>query len=338
MRLTMTFLGICFISLGCFSCKDQPKFDNTARSAQARDLKPSDPIDSDDSEAAQQALEPVPIGGAYLNCRYEVVASNGEVWCRLEENEQPILVESVPTLENWVFTQNEIPYDAVPFSLDPSTGWQWAIKIPQDNLVDVALDIFLDGIRYHFSTTISTMPPSPEDETTTDAPVNLQSKRYAYGNAASFVVDTNPFSFATPQSCQQPAGENSRPDPSLPDLRLFLKGQKFTFPFKVTADSLLTVTVDEICGQMLPIHFAELRGLGVNVNIKAPIPVGAKKVSVIKSTTLPPGDYEVIVHYVPRTIADLLNQESFAFGKLVLESSADLIPGRAYRNDQRPEE
>ncbi|WP_218110168.1 hypothetical protein [Oligoflexus tunisiensis] len=331
----MRILGICFISLGWFSCKDEPKFDNPGESAQVKDLRPQDQIDSEDAEAAQQALEPVPIGGAYLTCRYEVVESNGEVWCRLEENDQPVLVETLPTLENWVFTQNDVPYDAAPFALDPATGWQWAIKIPKDNQVEVALDIFLDGVRYHFSTTISTLPPS-EVEETSDTPATLQDKRYAYGNTASFVVDTNPFSFAAPQSCQQPEGENAKPDPTLPNLRLFLKAQKFTFPFKVTADSLLTVTVDEICGQMRPIHYAELRGVGVN--FQAPIPVGAKKVSVIKGTTLPPGDYEVVVHYVPRSVADLLNQESFAFGKLVLESSADLVPGRAYRNDEKPAE
>jgi len=337
MRTTTKILGLCFISLCWSSCKEGPKFDSQRKSAQAKDIKPADDADSEDAEAAQQqALEPVPIGGAYLTCRYEVVESNDEVWCRLEENQQPILVQTVPSLENWVFTQNAVPYDAAPFALDPSTGWQWAIKIPQDSNIDVSLDIFLDGIRYHFNTTISTVPPSDDNDGTvgTAPPVALQDKRYAYGNTASFVVDNNPFSLAAPESCHPPE-EATKPDPTLPNLRFFLKAQSFTFPFKITQDSILTVTVDEICGQTRPIHYAEIRGVGVD--IRAAIAVGAKKVLVTKGTTLPPGDYEVKVHYVPRSFADLQSPESFAFGKVVLESSSELIPGRAYTNNNKPD-
>jgi hypothetical protein len=115
-----------------------------------------------------------------------------------------------------------------------------------------------------------------------------------------------------------------------------LKAQSFHFPFKMTKDSLLTVSLDEVCGQTRPIHYAEL--LGPGVNIRAAIPLGAKKVVVTKGTTLPPGDYEVRVHFVPRSFADLQNPESFAFGKMVLESSGELTPGRAYTNNNKPEE
>jgi hypothetical protein len=59
--------------------------------------------------------------------------------------------------------------------------------------------------------------------------------------------------------------------------------------------------------------------LGPGVNIRAVIPIGAKTVEVTKSTTLPPGDYEVRVHYVPRSFADLQSPESFAFGKMILD-------------------
>jgi hypothetical protein len=334
MRATMSVLWLCFISLGWSSCKEGPKFDDPHKSAQAKELKaPDDKGDSEDAEAAQQALEPVPIGGAYLTCRYEVVESNGEVWCRLEENDQPVLVKTQPTLENWVFMQNEVPYDATPFALDPSTGWQWAIKIPQDNRVDVSLDIFLNGERYHFSATISSMPPADDTLDDEQTPPPVQDKRYAYGNGASFVIDINPFSLAAPKSCLPPEGEAKKPDPTLPDLRFFLKGQSFTFPFKVVNDSVLTVNLDEVCGQMQPIHYAELQGVGIN--IRAAIPVGAKKITVAKSTALPAGDYELKVHIVPRSLNDLLNPESFAFGKVVLESSAELVPGRAYANEKK---
>lgn len=336
MRTTMRVLGICFISLCWSSCKEVPKFDSRGKSAQAKEIKPDEDKDEDAEAMQQQALEPVPIGGAYLACRYEVVESNDEVWCRLEENEQPVLVNSLPTLENWVFTQNQVPYDASPFALDPSTGWQWGIKIPQDSNVDVSLDIFLDGVRYHFNTTISTMPPSDDDSDTSTTSAPLQDKRYAYGNSASFVVDNNPFSLSAPASCRPPDKETN-PDPSLPDLRFFLKALSFTFPFKVAKDaSLVTITLDEVCGQTRPIHYAELRG--VTVDVRVPIPIGAKKVVVTKSLTMAAGDYEVEVHYVPRSIADLQTPEGFAFGKLVLESSGELVPGRAYANDKKPEE
>lgn len=338
MRTTMKFLGLCFISLCWFSCKEGPKFDSRNKSAQAKDVKPAVDEDSEDAEAAQAALEPVPIGGAYLACRYEVVEDNGEVWCRLEENSQPVFVNSSPTLENWVFTQNDVPYDATPQALDTSSGWQWAIKIPKDILVDVALDIFVDGMRYHFNTTISSLPPDddnsgPGSGTTPAAP--LQDKRYAYGGSASFVVDNNPFSLAAPESCRPAEGGNTAPDPTLPNLRLFLKAQSFHFPFKMSKDSLLTVSLDEVCGQMRPIHYAEL--LGPGVNIRAAIPIGAKKVVVTRGTALPPGDYEVRVHYVPRSLSDLQIQESFAFGKMILESSSELVPGRAYTNNNKPD-
>jgi hypothetical protein len=335
MRATMKILGICFISLAWSSCKEGPKFDNHNKSAQAKDVKPADD-ESEDAEAAQAALEPVPIGGAYLTCRYEVIEDNGEVWCRLEENNQPVLVNSSPTLENWVFTQNDIPYDATPAALDPSSGWQWSIKIPQDISVDVSLDIFVNGVRYHFNTSISSMPPNDDDDdsgTGTAAPV--QDKRYAYGGSASFVVDNNPFSFAAPETCLPPDEANTAPDPTLPNLRFFLKAQSFHFPFKMEKDSLVTISLDEICGQMRPIHYAELLGLGVN--IRAAIPIGAKKVVVTKGTALPPGDYEVRVHFVPRSFADLQTQESFAFGKMILESNNELIPGRAYLNNKKPD-
>lgn len=335
MRTTMNILGLCFISLCWSNCKEGPKFDDPRKSAQAKDIKPADDKgDSEDAEAAQQALEPVPIGGAYLTCRYEVVESSGEVWCRLEENEQPVLVNSKPTLENWVFTQNNVPYDATPKSLDPSTGWQWAISIPQNTSVEVSLDIFLNGLRYHYNSTISSVPPEDADDSLTP-PVALQDKRYAYGNGASFVVDNNPFSLAAPQSCLPPEGAETKPDPTLPDLRFFLKAMSFTFPFKVVKDTVLTVIVDEICGQMQPIHYAELRGIGVD--IRAQIPIGAKKITLIKSANLPAGDYEVKVHFIPRSFADLQRQESFAFGKMALESSSELVPGRAYANDRKPE-
>lgn len=334
MRTTMSVLGICLISLCWYGCKEVPKFDSRNKAAQAKDVKPADD-ESEDAEATQAALEPVPIGGAYLACRYEVVPDNSEVWCRLEENNQPVLVNSSPTLENWVFTQNDVPYDATPKALDPTSGWQWAIAIPQDISVDVSLDIFLDGIRYHFSTTISSQPSGDDDDGAgTMTPAALQDKRYAYGRTASFVVDNNPFSLEAPASCLPPEA-NETPDPSLPNLRLFLKAQSFHFPFKMTTDSLLTVSLDEVCGQTRPIHYAEL--LGPGVNIRAAIPVGAKKVVVTKGTTLPPGDYEVRVHFVPRSFADLQTPESFAFGKMVLESSSELTPGRAYTNNNKPE-
>ncbi len=336
MRTTVNVLGICFISLCWSSCKDGPKFDSRNKSAQAKDVKPAED-ESEDAEAAQAALEPVPIGGAYLACLYEVVEDNGEVWCRLEENQQPVLVKSLPTLENWVFTQNSVPYDAIPLALDPATGWQWSIKIPQDTSVDVALDIFLNGMRYHFDTTISSILPNDDDNSgegkaSTPAPAPLQDKRYAYGGTASFVVDNNPFSLAAPESCL-PADRTAPPDPTLPNLRLFLKAQSFHFPFKVNKESLVTVNLDEVCGQTRPIHYAELIGPGVN--IRAAIPIGARKVVVTKSIILSPGDYEVRVHYEPRTTADLLNPESFAFGKMILESSLELTPGRAYTNNSK---
>jgi hypothetical protein len=339
MRTTMNILGLCFISFCWFSCKEGPKFDSQNKSAQAKDVKPAAADDSEDAEAAQAALEPVPIGGAYLACRYEVVEDNGEVWCRLEENSQPVFVNSSPTLENWVFTQNDVPYDTTPQALDTSSGWQWAISIPKDIRVDVALDIFVNGMRYHFNATISSIPPDDDDNsgpgsgTTPAAP--LQDKRYAYGGSASFVVDNNPLSFAAPESCQATEGGNTAPDPTLPNLRFFLKAQSFHFPFKVSKDSLLTISLDEVCGQTRPIHYAEL--LGPGVNIRAAIPIGAKKVVVTRGTGLPPGDYEVRVHYVPRNFADLQAQESFAFGRMILESSSELVPGRAYTNNNKPD-
>jgi hypothetical protein len=339
MRTTLKILGIGFISLCWSGCKDAPKFDNSNKAAQAKEIKPADEA-SEDAEATQAALEPVPIGGAYLACRFEVITDNNEVWCRLEENEQPVLVNSSPTLENWVFTQNNVPYDATPSALDPSTGWQWAIKIPQDISVDVSLDIFINGMRFHFSTTISSMPPT-EDEIRSRMPGSGPSRdrRYAYGGNASFVVDNNPFSLEAPASCLPPEEEEDDedvpPDPSLPNMRFFVKAQSFHFPFKMAADNILSISLAEICGQTRPIHYAEL--LGPGVNIRAPIPVGAKHVVVAQSTTLPPGDYEVRVHFVPRSFADLQSPESFAFGKLLLESSGELTPGRAYINNKKPD-
>lgn len=334
MRTAMNILGICWISLCWSACKEGPKFDSPNKSAQAKDVKPAED-ESEDAEAAQAALEPVPIGGAYLACLYEVTPDNGEVWCRLEENKQPVLVKSSSTLENWVFTQNDVPYDASPIALDPATGWQWAIKIPEDTKVDVALDIFLNGIRYHFNTSISSVPPSDDDgdDSTAGTPAAPASLRYAYGGTASFVVDNDPFSLLAPHSCLPPT-ENSPPDPTLPNLRFFLKARSFHFPFKANKDSLLTISLDEICGQTRPIHFAEI--LGPGVNIRTAIPLGARKVVVTKGTTLPPGDYEVRVLFVPRSFADLQNPESFAFGKVILESSNELTPGRAYTNNNKP--
>ena len=105
---------------------------------------------------------------------------------------------------------------------------------------------------------------------------------------------------------------------------------KFSFPFKVTKDgSVTSITVDEICGQTRPVHFAELRGPAYASKLE--IPIGSKKLSVIKSTPLIAGDYELIIHFVPRSILDLQTPEKFAFGKVVLESSDALIPGHASR-------
>lgn len=332
MRTATKILGLWFISFFWSSCKEGSKFDSQAQSAQAQDIQATNETSNKEAEAAQQqALEPIAIGGAYLSCRYQVVDSNNEVWCRLEENQQPILVKAVATLENWVFTQNTAPYDAQAFALDPSTGWQWAIKIPENSLIDISLDIFLDGIRYHFDARVSTLPPDDDSSDETEALQPLQLKRYSYGSTASFVVDNNPFSLTAPEICLT-LGALTKPDPTLPNLRFFMKAKSFTFPFKITQDSSLTVIVDQICGQTLPIHYAELHGVGVD--IRAAIAVDAKKVLVTKGRTLPPGDYEVVVHYVPRSSADLESPESFAFGKVILESSSELIPGRAYTSNR----
>src|SRR3954471_8614393 len=105
MKTHKGILGIVLISLFWFSCKDGPKFDKHPKSAPTKDAEPAE-ADSEDADASQQqALEPIAIGGAYLTCLYQVVENNGEVWCRLEENQQPVHVDSVATLENWVFMQ-----------------------------------------------------------------------------------------------------------------------------------------------------------------------------------------------------------------------------------------
>jgi|GEM_PF-6625018 len=325
MQEAMKLLVICFIPIMCWSCRDTTKLDGSKKSSQVKDIKADldkDAKDSRDADSQKQALEPVAIGGAYLNCQYKVT-DNDEVWCRLEEEQKPLFI-ATSKVENWVFLQNSIPYPATAFDLDRTTGWQWGIKIPSDQTIAVSLDLLIEGAQYHFDTIIST---GSDDTAVPPATQNLTNK-YAYGQVASFVVDNNPFSSSAPASCLQ-STETTTPDPSLPNLKFFFKAQQFYFPFKVQEEgSLVTIGVDEICGQMLPIHYAELIGMGLKVTMQ--IPVGARKVIVSKALALPAGDYQVLVHFVPRTFADLLTPERFAFGKVLLESDKVLQPGHAY--------
>lgn len=329
---SMRLAGLCFLCLIWSQCKEVPKFNKPTKTGQIKEIKADDGKDEDAEAAQQQALEPVAIGGAYLACQYEVEPANGEVWCRLEENGEPRLVESQPSLENWVIAQDDVAFDASPYNLDASSGWQWAIKIPKATTLSVVLDIMIDGMPYHFATTISSIAPDNSGPGKASPPpaATPQGRRYAYGNAASFVVDTNPYSTSAPESCY-PA-PTAAPDPLLPDLHFFVKAQKFTFPFLVfKEDSTVTITLDEVCGQMRPIHFADIRGPN-NATIRVPIQVGARKVVVIKSQALPVGYYELQVLFEPRSQADLETPERFAFGKVILESSQQLQPGFAFAN------
>ncbi len=329
MQATTRLLGICFVSFVWSGCHGVSKFDSPKKPANAQDLKPDsqddDSDNSQDADAQQQALEPVAIGGAYLNCRFAAEVSKDEVWCRLEEDNQPVFVENAST-KKWVFTHNSITSDAISSDLDRATGWQWAIKIPEGNAINISLDIFINGMSYHFDTMINAQAET-DSSSTPATPVNLTNK-YAYGGAASFVVDNNPDSLPPPQSCFT-AGATTTPDPTLPNLRNFVKAQSFSFPFAVKEEnSLVTIGMDEVCGQTRPIHYAELFGPGVQIKVQ--IPVGARKVMVIKNMALPIGFYQVYVHFIPRDLTDIQTPERFAFGKLILESDKQLTPGFAF--------
>jgi hypothetical protein len=107
---------------------------------------------------------------------------------------------------------------------------------------------------------------------------------------------------------------------------LFIRSRSYTFPFSVLEnDTKTTLILDGICGQTLPVYFIEFRQ-GLKVRARIQIPMGQTQVTIAKDVMLATGNYVVIVYSKSQSPSDQLQQQSFAFSKLRLESDKVLEP------------